>query len=82
MRVKDLVRHYKSGAHIDGYSKFNEKDKELNELLYDTKSLVHTALCGELVGSNIEGQWMINFFFRFCGHSKCDEALERFGKCM
>ena len=47
LKVKDLVRHYKSGAYIDGYSKFTQADRELNQVFYDAKTAVHTALCGE-----------------------------------
>lgn len=47
LRVKDLVRCHKSGTYIDGYSKFKDKEKELNWAFYDTKTAVHDALCGE-----------------------------------
>lgn len=48
MKVKDLVRRFKSGPHIDSYSKFGAKDKELNEVFYETRAAVHAALCGRV----------------------------------
>lgn len=47
MSVKDLLRHYESGKCIDGYSKFTDKEKELNSVFYESQTAVHNALCGE-----------------------------------
>ncbi len=47
--MKDLLRHYKSGKCIDGYSKFTDKEKELSRVFYDSQTAVHNALCGETV---------------------------------
>lgn len=41
------MRHCRSGAHVDGYSKFDAKAKELNKVFYDTQTAVHNALCGK-----------------------------------
>lgn len=48
LKVKDLVRHHKSGSHIDGYSKFKQREKELNEVFSNAQSSVHDALCDSI----------------------------------
>ena len=45
--MKDLLRHYASEKYIDGYTKFTDKEKELNRIFYDSQASVHSALCGE-----------------------------------
>lgn len=55
LRVKDLVRRYKSGAYIDGYCKFTPKEKELAAEFSTCQTAVHEALCGNAAFRS--GRW-------------------------
>lgn len=48
LRIKDLLRHYKSGTRIDAYCKFEQREKRLNEVFSASKASVHTALCDSI----------------------------------
>ena len=47
MVVKDAVRRLPCKEGADSYAKFGENELTLNTKLMDTKSAVHSALCGE-----------------------------------
>ena len=41
------MRHHSSSSVTSKYTKFQERDKKLNDVYFETKTLVHAALCGE-----------------------------------